>query len=198
MEIFLIPRWIYEGVPARPPTSLAVPRTSPLSCLGRWPMLAALARWTKGAKFGTIKVVPSKEEGESMIPTPRMIRLALTLLLGASFAACSGDDSSGPESGNPITLVPPANSVFVSDNYFTPSSRTVSSGTTVTWTWVSVTDPYTGQAPNSHSVTFDDGVGNSSSRSNGNHTRQFTAAGTFPYYCSIHGRSVMSGEIVVQ
>jgi plastocyanin len=61
-----------------------------------------------------------------------------------------------------------------------------------------VTDPYTGVAPNSHSITFDDGVGNSGMQSNGKHTRQFTAAGTFPYYCSIHGRSVMSGAIVVQ
>ena len=135
-----------------------------------------------------------------MISTPRMIRLALTLLLGATFAACSGDDSSGPESGTPANPlpIPPANSVFVYDNYFTPSSRAVSSGTTVTWTWASVTDPYTGVVPNSHSITFDDGVGNSGMQSEGNHTRQFTAAGTFEYYCSIHGRSVMSGQIVVQ
>ena len=145
-------------------------------------MLVPLAQWTKGGKFGTIEIISSKEEGESMISTPR-IRLALTLLLGASFAACGGDDPSGLESGNGTIAV------SVGDDFFDPSSRTVSAGTTVEWTWT---------GGNEHNVTFDDGVGNSGMQSEGNHTRQFTAAGTFPYYCSIHGRSVMSGAIVVQ
>ncbi len=86
----------------------------------------------------------------------------------------------------------------VGDNFFNPSSRTVSSGTTVTWNWVSEGNSYTGAGPNSHSVTFDDGVGSSVTQSEGKHTRQFAAAGTFPYHCTIHGSAVMSGVIVVQ
>ncbi len=125
-----------------------------------------------------------------MISTPRMIRFALTLLLGASFAACGGDDSSGPGSGNGTITPPAANEVNVGDNFFNPSSRTVSSTTTVTWTWRG--------GANSHNVTFDDGVGDSITQSSGTHTRQFAAAGTFPYQCTIHGAAVMSGEIVVQ
>ncbi len=77
----------------------------------------------------------------------------------------------------------------VADNSFNPTSLPVSVGTTVQWTWV---------GGNSHNVTFDDGVGNSSTQTSGTHMRQFTAAGTFTYICTIHGRAVMSGEIVVQ
>ena len=118
-----------------------------------------------------------------MISTPRMIRLALTLLLGASFAACGGDDPSGPGSGNGTTAV------NVDDDFFDPTSRTVSAGTTVEWTWI---------GGNEHNVTFDDGVGNSVTQTSGTHSRRLNQTGTFPYICTIHGRAVMSGEIVVQ
>ncbi len=111
-----------------------------------------------------------------------MIRLALTLLLGASFAACGGD-SSGPESSNGTAAV------NVDDDFFDPTSRTVSAGTTVQWTWIGA---------NSHNVTFDDGVGNSVTQTSGTHSRQLNQTGTFTYICTIHGRAVMSGEIVVQ
>ena len=40
-----------------------------------------------------------------MISTHRMIRFVLTLLLGASFAACGGDDSSQPITSNPTLAV---------------------------------------------------------------------------------------------
>ncbi len=114
-----------------------------------------------------------------MISKPRMIRFAVTLLVGASLAACS-DDTSGPPPG--------ANEVNVADNFFNPTSLTVSVGTTVQWTWV---------GGNSHNVTYDDGVGNSVTQTSGTHMRQFTAAGSFPYHCTIHG-TLMSGTVVVQ
>ncbi len=114
-----------------------------------------------------------------MIFTPRMIRFALTLLLGASFAACGGDDASGPGTAT----------VNVGDDFFDPSSRTVSAGTTVQWTWT---------GGNTHNVTFDDGDGNSVTQTSGTHSRQLNQTGAFTYICTIHGRAVMSGEIVVQ
>ena len=125
-----------------------------------------------------------------MVSTTRMIRCALTLLLGASFAACSGDDSSGP--GNGTTPPPPptlGDAVNIVDDDFSPGSLTASVGTTVTWTWTGA---------NEHNVTFDDGVGNSVTKTSGTHARQFAAAGNFIYICTIHGRSVMQGTIVVQ
>ena len=136
-----------------------------------------------------------------MISTRRMIRLALAPLLTASFAACGSGDSSSPgpgDGGNNPPPLPAANLVNVGDNFFKPSSLTVSSGTTVTWTWVSATDPYTGQVANSHSVTFDDAVGSSLTQSSGTYTRQFNQTGTFGYFCGVHGAGAMSGTIVVQ
>ena len=82
----------------------------------------------------------------------------------------------------------PVSSVTVGDNFYNPSSLSVSSGTTVTWNW-------SGVAP--HTVTFDDGIGSSGTQSSGIHTRQFTQAGTFGYFCTVHGAAVMSGEVVV-
>ncbi len=129
-----------------------------------------------------------------MISTLRVIRLALTLLLGVSFAACGGDDTSGPGSDNGTTTPPPPPApalpaVNIADNNFSPSSLTVSVGERVTWTWVGM---------NSHNVTFDDGTGNSVTRTSGTHSRRFNAAGAFPYHCTIHGASVMSGTVAVQ
>ncbi len=126
-----------------------------------------------------------------MISTPRMIRFALTLLLGTSFAACAGNDTSGPGSGNGTTQPPPpaANAVNVADNIFNPGSLNVPLNTTVQWTWVGA---------NQHNVTFDDGVGNSFTQTSGTHMRQFAAAGNFGYFCTVHGRTVMSGTVVVQ
>ncbi len=85
--------------------------------------------------------------------------------------------------------LPGASEVNVADNNFSPASLTASVGTTVQWTWVGA---------NSHNVTFDDGVENSFTQTSGTHMRQFTAAGSFTYICTIHGRAVMSGEVVVQ
>ncbi len=127
-----------------------------------------------------------------MISTPRMIRFALTLLLGASFAACGGDDTSGPGPGNGTTTPPPPPATPPGDhsaNKFSPPSLTVSVGERVTWTWVGM---------NSHNVTFDDGTGNSVTRTSGTHSRRFNAAGDFPYHCTIHGAAVMSGTVAVQ
>ncbi len=125
-----------------------------------------------------------------MISTPRMTRFALTLLLGASFAACGGDNT-GPGNGTTPTPTPTpgTNEVNVIDNGFDPTSRTVSVGTTVQWNWRGV---------NSHNVTFDDLMGSSGTQTSGTHTRQFTAAGNFGYICTIHGAAVMSGTVVVQ
>ncbi len=109
---------------------------------------------------------------------------------GYTLVATSGSLSSATSATFGIfpPPTPAADAVNVADNSFSPTSLTTSVGTTVQWTWV---------GGNSHNVTYDDGVGNSVTQTNGTHIRQFTAAGTFPYICTIHGRAVMSGEIVV-
>ena len=131
-----------------------------------------------------------------MIPTDRMIRSLSTLVLGVGIAACGGDGPTN-ENGNGTNPLA-ANSVNVGDNFFNPESVTVSTGTTVTWTWIGVTDSYTGVGPNTHAVTFNDGFGSSDAKSSGTQTRQFNETGTFEYFCSVHSAAAMSGKIIVQ
>ena len=83
----------------------------------------------------------------------------------------------------------PITSVNVDDNFYDPSSLTVASGVMVTWNW-------SGNAP--HTVTFDDGIGNSGEQTSGTHTRSFASTGSFGYFCTVHGASVMSGVVIVQ
>ena len=135
-----------------------------------------------------------------MISNPRQPRRALLLVAVVYLAACGGDNPTGSSgngngSGNGSGS---GNGVSVQDNSFSPSSRTISTGTTVTWTWIAGTNAYTGTEPNSHSVTFNDGVGSSGVQSVGTHTRQFTQTGTFDYFCSVHGASIMAGVITVE
>jgi plastocyanin len=82
----------------------------------------------------------------------------------------------------------------VSNNAYSPTPKTVTAGTTVTWTWRTCTgDTYSGQACVTHNVTFDDGV-SSPSQDNGSFTRTFAAPGTYNYHCTLHA---MSGQVQV-
>ncbi len=107
----------------------------------------------------------------------------LTLLLAGTIGlfACSGDE--GPsEPGNG----PPAG-ITVGDNFFNPSNFSATVGTPVVWTWTGSLE---------HNVTFDDQPP-SATQSSGTFSRTFTAAGTFDYFCSVHGPQQMSGVVTV-
>lgn len=96
-----------------------------------------------------------------------------------------------PTPTTPTTPTTPANDqVSVQDNSYSPATVTVTPGTTVTWTWSS--SNYA-----SHSVTFNDGNESSAAKTSGTHQRTFTNAGTFTYYCEVHGTG-MSGSVVVK
>ena len=106
----------------------------------------------------------------------RLAAAALVLTIGV---AC-GDQTTNPDTTQ----------VSVVDNAFNPPSNTIMAGQTVTWTW-------NGNA--AHNVTFDDAsIGNSSTQSSGTFQKTFTQPGDYTYYCTIHGRSVMSGKVTVQ
>jgi plastocyanin len=75
----------------------------------------------------------------------------------------------------------------VNNNFFTPTSVSITAGETVVWTWSA--------GATTHTVTFDDGQ-NSGEKSSGTYSRTFAGAGTFPYHCLIHGTS-MSGTVTV-
>jgi plastocyanin len=83
--------------------------------------------------------------------------------------------------------------VNVQDNAFDPSTKTIAVGDAVLWQW---------QGSNQHNVTWvvTSGGGNSATQTTGTFTRNFTTAGSYDYYCTIHGTATsgMHGTIVVQ
>jgi len=113
--------------------------------------------------------------------------IVLPLALAALLAACSGDGY-GSSTGITSTTSSTSNAVRVADNNFTPSATTVPPGTTVTWTWVGTRED--------HNVTFADGTA-SPTQASGTYQRTFMTAGTFTYFCTIHG-TPMSGVVTVR
>ena len=125
-----------------------------------------------------------------------MLRTLLMPLAFVALIGCSGDDSpTGTEEppDEPDPTPPPASTtVSVQDNVFSPGNAVVrrSSGSArVTWQWYGV---------ESHSVTFDAGGPDSPVQTTGTFERTFSSAGSFSYYCTVHGRTVMSGTVTVQ
>jgi plastocyanin len=104
------------------------------------------------------------------------------LILLLALVAC-GDDSSGPT--GPVDT----RDVLVLDNAFEPPAIRIAQGDTVTWTWAGI-EP--------HTVTFDDpDLLGSAILTGGTHQVGFDSPGTFTYFCSVHGREVMSGSVEV-
>lgn len=112
------------------------------------------------------------------------VRRSLTvLLLGAAFAVLSCSDSTAPNNA----------AVQVKDNTFDPASASVKAGGTVTWQWV-------GSAQ--HNVTWvnPSGTSDSPTQATGTYTRNFSGAGRYDYFCSLHGTATsgMRGSVAVQ
>lgn len=101
-----------------------------------------------------------------------------------------------PVNFNATATAAPAGSstVIVGNDFFNPTTRTVASGTTVTWTWTN-----TGAIP--HSVQSTGAPSFTSSAvltgSGQTYSHTFNAAGTYTYECAVHGAS-MSGTVVVE
>lgn len=128
----------------------------------------------------------------------RIVCIALAVISASACGGGGGSTNPPPPSGN---TPPPVGGISVNNNSFSPSSRTVTAGTTVTWSWNSCTgsgDPYGGggEVCVEHGVNFADGV-NSATQGQGTFTRLFTAAGTYNYHCAVHG-TAMAGSVTVQ
>lgn len=107
---------------------------------------------------------------------------ALAIVVLAGCGGGGSDAPTAPTGGG-------ANGVTVGNNFFSPASLSVATGATVTWTWAM------GDAQ--HTVTFDDNAPGSNPQSSGTFQRTFPTAGTYTYFCSIHGKNVMSGSVTV-
>jgi plastocyanin len=89
---------------------------------------------------------------------------------------------------------PGANEVWMQGIAFNPVTKTISAGTTITWTNKdNTTHTATSGVPNSP-----DGLFNSGNLNNGGtFSFKFPTAGTFKYFCLIHG-AMMTATIIVQ
>src|SRR6185437_3745831 len=75
---------------------------------------------------------------------------------------------------------------------YNPSSVTIQVGDTVRWTWASNNHSATSGTPGSPNGIFDSGIHNSGFT----YSFTFTSAGTYPYYCRVHG-AMMTGTVTV-
>ncbi len=109
-------------------------------------------------------------------------RTSVQLFLVALLAAACGDDSpTAPTETTQVTVV---------DNSFNPVNNQIDPGQTVTWTW---------NGANPHNVTFDDmTLTNSDTQTAGTFAQTFDVGGEYTYFCTVHGRTVMSGRVVVE
>ena len=105
------------------------------------------------------------------------------------FIACSKSDdgNSYNDNNNNSNNNTTDNAVSIGSASFSPSSITVKTGTTVTWS---------NSVYELHTVTADDGSFNSGDLDyNKTFSRTFNQAGTFAYHCNHH--SGMKGSVVV-
>jgi len=123
---------------------------------------------------------------------------ALATLLGCSgggYTTSASNMPPPPPSGNPVA----AAAVDVQDNFFSPQTVLITVGGTVTWTWVG----------SGHSVTSTGSPSFSPNApiSNAPHSLgpvTFSTAGTYQYYCLVHGvpgvygGGSMTGTVYVQ
>lgn len=94
---------------------------------------------------------------------------------------------------NNSNTTPGANEVFLQGMAFAPLTKTISVGTTITWTnKENVNHTVTSGVPGAPTGIFDSGsIGH-----DGTFSYTFTQTGTFKYYCKIH--TSMTGTITVQ
>ena len=127
--------------------------------------------------------------------------LGVVAVLAATGIACSSSDNGGavntpPPSSTPPAASPSSASIGISATdalTFVPNDTTIKAGTTLKWTVTgTIAHTVTSPEPGTQGVTFDSGTLNQGQ----SFSFTFTTAGTYHYYCKIHGKS-MSGTITV-
>src|SRR6516164_3090015 len=104
-------------------------------------------------------------------------RWAVVLAIIAPFVAFY------PTAGSAATVTVTVNGSYYSF-FFTPASVTIHRGDTVRWSWNSSGHSTTSGSPGMPNGLWDSGILNQGATFS--HT--FNTAGTFPYYCTVHGQ----------
>jgi plastocyanin len=124
------------------------------------------------------------------------IFLFMAVIIAAGTIGCNKNSSTSPYNygGNSPNGSPGTNEVWMQNMAYVPSTKTITAGTTITWTNKdNVTHTVTSGTPGNPDGIFDSG------NLNPGQTFSFTfnTKGTFNYYCRIH-LSRMTGIINVQ
>ncbi|MFT3910334.1 MAG: cupredoxin domain-containing protein [Ferruginibacter sp.] len=108
-------------------------------------------------------------------------------ILLSAFLLIIGNSCKKSDDSNNNT--PTTKNISIVGMTYSPASLTVAKGTIVKWT---------NNDTNPHTATSNDGTTFDSGNMNTGDTYSYTAntAGTFPYYCTIHG-VMMSGTLIV-
>jgi plastocyanin len=115
------------------------------------------------------------------------------LFVGFLFLSSCSKDNSYSTNSSSNTGTQGANEIFISGFAFSPSSKTISAGTTIKWiNKDNVIHTVTSGVPGTPSGTFNSG----SFGQNGEFSYKFDQVGTFKYFCNIH--QSMTGTITVQ
>ena len=119
-------------------------------------------------------------------------RITLVIALFSAFVSLNSCSKStgytSPSMPNNPGVTQGANDIWISNMAFGPSSKTITVGTTITWT---------NQDAVGHNVTSTSGLfGSSTLGQGGTFSFTFNTAGTFNYKCTIHPS--MTGTIIVQ
>jgi len=122
------------------------------------------------------------------------MRRFVKVAVGAVVFGLGCSSSTSPAGG---TQGPGADQVFMQNTAFSPATRTVAAGTLVTWmNKDGFTHTVTSSSVPAGAATFSSGaVGGG-----GQFQVTFATAGTYQYYCTIHGSpgAGMHGTVVVQ
>ncbi len=122
-----------------------------------------------------------------------VVCISMMLFVGTIFIGCK-DNSTNYNTNNNGGGTQPDNEIWMQNISFNPSTKTVSKGTKLTWVNKdSFAHTVTSGNPGSPDGSFDSG----NLGGGGSFSYTFNSAGTFKYYCKIHG-SAMIGTITVQ
>jgi plastocyanin len=117
--------------------------------------------------------------------------IVLLTLLSISYS-CTKSSTTDPNTsggtGSKGVTTPGANEVWIQGIAFDPSTITIITGTTITWT----NKDAIGHSVTSDTGVFDSGIINAS----GTFSYTFDTAGTFPYHCKVH--TTMTASVVVK
>lgn len=119
-----------------------------------------------------------------------LLAVAFALTAAAALAGCSDTAPSGPVTP---PIVGGAYVIhMVAGNHFTPSNAKVPVGANVTWVNDDSAVHNVWNADDNAALWHSETMSKDET-----YTHTFSVAGTYPYYCSIHGKSLMSATLTV-